>query len=89
LAGISFPDAIHFLNEAFRHCKPIAADEDARQVLDATYFSKKIPADCSEETALEEGVAIHAEPAELARQFISIIALHRFWERETSRKVPG
>jgi catalase len=85
----SDPDAVHFLNETYRHCKPIAADEDARQALEATYFYKKLPVDYSEETGLEDGVVIHSQPAELARQFINIIALHRFWEREASRKVPG
>ncbi|RYG31324.1 MAG: catalase HPII, partial [Chitinophagaceae bacterium] len=83
------PDAIHFLNEAYRHCKPIAADEAARQVLEETYFYKKLPTDSSEETVLEEGVAIHAEPARLAQLFTRIIAMHRFWDREVSRKVPG
>ncbi len=41
------PDAIHFLNEAFKHCKAIAADESAKQVLEATYFYKKLPTDTS------------------------------------------
>ena len=32
------PDAIHFLDQAFKHCKAIAADADALQVLRSTYF---------------------------------------------------
>ena len=44
------PDAVHFLNEAFKHCKPIAADADALQVLKATYFGRKLPEDNSDET---------------------------------------
>ena len=39
------PDAIHFLNEAFKHCKAIAADADAMQVIGATYFGRKLPAE--------------------------------------------
>ncbi len=35
------PDAVHFLNEAFKHCKAIAVDGDAMQVLRATYFGRK------------------------------------------------
>ncbi|WPQ61982.1 hypothetical protein SIO70_26830 [Chitinophaga sancti] len=31
------PDAIHFLNEAWRHCKAIAFDADAGPVLDGFY----------------------------------------------------
>ncbi len=34
------PDAIHFLNEAFKHCKAIAADDSAMQVLEALIFIK-------------------------------------------------
>ena len=44
------PDAIHFLNEAFKHCKAIAVDKEAIQVLKATYFGRKIPEDNSDET---------------------------------------
>nr|MBA2760414.1 catalase [Segetibacter sp.] len=41
-------DAIHFLNEAYKHCKAIAATGDALQVLEATYFAKKLPEDNSD-----------------------------------------
>lgn len=85
----SNPDAIHFLNEAYRHCKPIAADTDARQVIDATYFSKKLSSDISDAKSLEEGVAINKDISQLIKQFVTIIALHRFWDREVSRKVPA
>jgi catalase len=82
-------DAIHFLNEAFRHCKPIAADSAALQVLQATYFYSKIPAEFSMETVLKEGVVIGDEPDALAEKFITAIAQHRFWDREKARKVPS
>jgi len=82
-------NAVHFLNEAFKHCKAIAADEQANQVLEATYFSKKLPDDFSDETVLKEGVVIGADPVRLAKQFIMAIAQHRFWEREKPRQVPA
>jgi len=82
-------DAIHFLNEAFKHCKPIAADEGARQVLEATYFSKKLPADDREETVLSEGIVLSSNLKNLGNLFIKAIAQHRFWEREKPRKVPA
>ncbi|AMR32235.1 catalase HPII [Mucilaginibacter sp. PAMC 26640] len=75
------PDAIHFLNEAFKHCKAIAADAGAIQVLEATYFSKKIESD--------EGVIIGEDPTQLADEFIAAIKQHRFWEREKPRKIPA
>jgi len=82
------PDAIHFLNEAFKHCKAIAADEDAYQVLRATYFGRKIPADNKPGSVLMEGVVI-GKPEALPALFIGAIAQHRFWDREKVRKVPA
>jgi len=74
------PDAIHFLNEAFRHCKAIAADEAAKQVIDETYFAKKLE--------LDEGMLI-GKSSTIAKNFVSAIAQHRFWSREKPRKVPA
>ena len=74
-------DAVHFLNEAFKHCKPIAAHADAMQVLEGTYFSKKIDND--------EGVIVSSDVETLATEFIAAIKQHRFWEREKPRKIPA
>jgi catalase len=82
-------DAIHFLNEAFKHCKAIAADTQALQVLEATYFRKKLPEDTTDETALTEGIIISDDAGKLAKLFINAIAQHRFWEREKPRKIPA
>ncbi|MBC6111405.1 catalase [Pedobacter fastidiosus] len=82
-------DAIHFLNEAFKHCKAIAADESALQVLESTYFFKKLPAEYSLETVLREGVLISSDLKQLTETFIKMIGMHRFWERENPRKIPA
>ncbi len=82
-------DAVHFLNEAFKHCKAIAADEQALQVLEATYFSKKLPPDFSDESVLTEGIIVHKDLKKLTARFIVAIAQHRFWNREKPRKVPA
>ena len=79
------PDAIHFLNEAYKHCKPIAFEVSALQVLESTYFSKKIPQDETMESALREGVVINGD----VKIFVEIIKKHRFWEREKPRKIPA
>ena len=83
------PDAIHFLNEAFKHCKAIAADTKALQVLQATYFFKKLSGDNSPDSVLAEGIVISDDTADLSKKFITAIAQHRFWEREKPRKVPA
>ncbi|MNL60226.1 hydroperoxidase II [compost metagenome] len=72
-------NAVHFLNEAFKHCKAIAADQGAKTVLDATYFG----------TARQPGLVIGGDAKKLATEFIAAIAQHRVWEREPSRKVPA
>jgi catalase len=82
-------DAIHFLNEAFKHCKAIAADADALQVLKATYFGRKLPEYNDDETVLQEGIIIGSDASKLSMQFIAAIKQHRFWEREKPRKVPA
>ncbi|WP_442592254.1 catalase [Pedobacter sp. AW31-3R] len=82
-------NAVHFLNEAFKHCKAIAADGEAMQVLEATYFSRKLPADFKEETVLREGIVVTEDSKKLAKLFIKAIAQHRFWNRENPRKVPA
>jgi catalase len=73
-------NAVHFLNEAFKHCKAIAADEGAKAVLDATYFgiAKQQP-----------GLVIGNNAKKLSAEFIAAIAQHRVWEREPARKVPA
>ncbi|MEO6671192.1 MAG: catalase [Ferruginibacter sp.] len=82
------PDAIHFLNEAFRHCKPIAADREAMQVLNATYFAKKLPEDQGTESAVKEGVIVAAN-TDILPLFLNAMQQHRFWDREKVRKVPA
>jgi catalase len=82
-------DAIHFLNEAFKHCKAIAADDDAMQVLEETYFAKKLPEDNDDDTVSAEGVVIGVSAEQLSKQFIEAIKQHRFWDREVPRKVPA
>lgn len=84
------PEAIHFLNEAFKHCKAIAADADALQVLEATYFANKIPEDAIGNPRLrDDGIIVEDDIDALAEAFINAVAQHRFWEREKSRKVPA
>jgi catalase len=82
-------NAVHFLNEAFKHCKPIAAAEDAMQVIDATYFSKKLPPDFSEESVLREGILVGEPGKSFNSLLVRMIAQHRFWEREKPRLIPA
>src|SRR5690606_6808119 len=80
----AMPDAIHFINEAYRHCKAIAAESEARPLLERSYFGSEI----ARESGLA-GVFMDADRGQLASQFKQGIAGHRYWEREKARKVPA
>lgn len=69
-------DALHFIAEAFKHCKPIASDKDANELLQQSIPGIKLPA---------LGVNTNGNLVE----FVSNIKKHRFWEREEGAKVPA
>ncbi|WP_067147503.1 catalase [Pseudotamlana agarivorans] len=59
---------IKFINEAFKHCKAIAADHEGEDLIDKTYVS---------EYKNDEAVLLNTEP----KAFIEAIAKHRNWKR--------
>ncbi|AYL99149.1 catalase [Mucilaginibacter celer] len=71
-------NALHFLNEAFKHCKVIAFEDGTEAILAATGFSQKVKDD--------PGVIIGKD---LINDFITAIKGHRVWEREKSRLIPA
>lgn len=77
------PDAIHFVNEAFRHCKAIGADKDAIAFLEDTFLSKKLGDLKKDHSA--EGIITNGN----VKAFRDAVAQHRFWEREMNSKVPS
>jgi catalase len=74
------PAALHFVNEAFMHCKAICATGDADGFLQNSFASG---VDDDEALIVSESV----ESA--VTDFISAIANHRNWDREEARKVPA
>jgi len=72
-------DAVHFVTEAFKHCKAIAADKEGELLVKAALP----PAGKKGDTPA--GVLINQAPA----AFITAIAGHRFWEREKKPDVPA
>lgn len=69
------PDAIRFVDEAYKHCKYIAINGAAEQLWDKTYASRNPE---------PKGVLFDQEVAD----FIEAIALHRCWEREDAKSIP-
>lgn len=82
-------DAVHFINQAYKHCKAIAAHGDADQVLESTYFWEKLSPSHSADPTPENGVFTGDNINKLSKAFIEGIKAHRFWEREAKRKVPA
>ena len=73
-------DPVHFVNEAYKHCKAIAIDDEGIELLNATYIGKSII-----KAKQKAGVIINGS----LKEFIKAIAQHRFWEREKKDKVPA
>ena len=69
-------EAIHFVNEAYKHCKAIAAFAGGAE------FMKKTYVDPASEGVITGG---DGKPSD----FINAIAQHRFWSREEKAKIPA
>lgn len=76
------PDAIHFLNEAYKHCKAICFANEASKIIDKTYFGSLVKGE------KDPGIIIGDKKPDITL-FINAIANHRVWEREKVRKVPA
>lgn len=76
--------AVHFLNEAYKHCKAIAMEGDAEELLSLSYFG-----DRPKEELESEGVIIMKNSSkELGEKFVHAIGQHRFWDRKDTEKIP-
>ncbi|MCY7283982.1 MAG: catalase, partial [Cyanobacteria bacterium CAN_BIN43] len=82
-------DALTFINEAFKHCKPIAATAEGVDLLQAADL-KGVPLDGSA-VSDEQGViaARKADASQTAQLFVQAIAQHRYWNRFEKAKVPA
>ena len=74
------PDAAHFVDEAFRHCKAIAATGEGADFVGDTFAGKAKD---------DKAVILGDKTNKIAGDFIKAIAQHRNWEREKARKVPA
>jgi catalase len=73
------PNAIHFINEAYKHCKVIAAEGEGTELLFITNAGIKTNSkDKTAKNHIANGVLLNCN----SKEFIKAIAQHRFWERE-------
>lgn len=85
-------DAVHFINEAYKHCKAIAADNHGIELIKSSNIIGKMNDENSElKNPAEMGVIINSNgySKNFIKDFIDSIAQHRFWQREDKNNVPA
>jgi catalase len=84
--------ALHFINEAYKHCKAIAVSGAGIELLRASCFGTALnfAADAEgEQMAAGLIIARHTPIHDVASQFINAIAQHRHWNRAMTEHVPA
>ena len=86
-------DAMEFVTEAYRHCKPIAATGEGVDLLRACpgVLGTDGYGNGNGDDAAAEGVIVSSEPAspQLIEGFLAAIAAHRFWDRRRKNRLGG
>ncbi|MDQ3534385.1 MAG: DJ-1/PfpI family protein [Bacteroidota bacterium] len=86
-------DAIHFVNEAFKHHKPIAASgEGVGLLIKSEIKGIKFSESEGDDLVADKGVVTTQAVNDLnsfSDQFIKAIVKHRHWEREEKGMVPA
>ncbi|TGC09869.1 catalase [Methanolobus halotolerans] len=84
-------DAVHFINEAFRHCKPIGATGDGVDLLASSDVTGVEFAGDGTDVVSDKGIVTVRDPMDggFNESFIAAIAQHRHWDRESKMQVPA
>lgn len=82
-------DALHFINESFKHGKAIGAAGDGVEVLRAANLAGVDLSGPQGQPGLGVIVSNGSELVDLTQNFILAVARHRFWNRETKNQVPA
>jgi catalase len=85
-------DAIHFINEAFRHCKAIAATGEGVELLRASNITGVALAESQGQVQSDKGVVTVPDGSDMesvAQEFTQAIAQHRHWMRAQKEMVPA
>jgi catalase len=75
---LSTPESVCFVDEAYKHCKAIALNEEGVKLFEETYASKKFSKNLNKNEVSALGLIVNGSPKEFAKA----IAAHRFWIRE-------
>ncbi|WP_299821317.1 catalase [uncultured Pontibacter sp.] len=86
-------DALHFVNEAFKHCKTIATSGHGIKLLEKSGVVGVSYADKTSGTIKDDKGVItagnDADAEEFAEMFMTAIKKHRHWDREEKTMVPA
>nr|MBA3901636.1 DJ-1/PfpI family protein [Bacteroidota bacterium] len=87
-------DVIHFINEAFKHCKPIGASGEAVELLGMSQMAgvKIASKEEGNKVKTDVGVVTLTDASNLVdfkEEFKKAIAQHRHWMREEKEMVPA
>jgi catalase len=83
-------DALHIINECFRHCKPIGVSSEGVDLILASDI-KGINLAGKTGVLSDKGVVSSSEPAgsDFINQFKDAVTKHRHWDREEKEEVPA
>jgi catalase len=86
--------ALHFIHEAYKHCKAIAATGAGAELLNASYLGAQVIPELSadgNQMIADDGVIISRDTRvdAVAEEFMKAIAQHRHWSRELKDQVPA
>ncbi len=70
--------AVEFIKDTYRHCKPILAVGTGKRLIDAANLPPALP-----NGKPDPGLLVVAAPEQGTQLFIAAIAKHRHWERQT------
>jgi catalase len=87
-------DAVHFINEAFKHCKTIAAVGEGVELLKKSEIKGVMLNESQSKTPMtaDNGIVTSFKASDIlpvAQEFIQAIAQHRHWKREAKEMVPA
>ena len=79
-------EAVNFVNEAYKHCKTVAASGSGVELLKSAGVIIGENDNAKSEFAVHSGVLVSrdGEVGDLSAGFIKAIAQHRHWQREAS-----
>ena len=83
-------EALEFVQEAFKHCKTIAANGAGVEFIRACRLTNGAADGKAKDSAFEEGVILGRDDqaGKIATEFIKAIAQHRHWSREKKLHPP-